>query len=51
MIGRESPLGLIKRVASKTDAQLERMLADLQTPEFIYEQPAVTETNTSSNTR
>jgi predicted ATPase len=43
VIGRESPLGLIKRVASTTDAQLERMLADLQTLEFIYEQPALTE--------
>jgi predicted ATPase/class 3 adenylate cyclase len=42
VIGRESPLGLIKRVASTTDAQLERMLADLQTLEFIYEQPALT---------
>ena len=44
VIGRESPLGLIKRVASTTDAQLERMLADLQALEFIYEQPAFTET-------
>ncbi len=42
VIGRESPLGLIKRVASTTDAQLDRMLADLQTLEFIYEQPALT---------
>ena len=42
VIGRESPLGLIKRVASTTDAQLGRMLAGLQTLEFIYEQPALT---------
>ena len=41
VIGRESPLGLIRRVASKAEAQLERMLADLRAAEFIYEQPAL----------
>ena len=43
VIGRESPLGLIRKVAAKAEAQLERMLADLQAVEFIYEQPTLTE--------
>jgi predicted ATPase len=43
VIGRESPLGLIRKVASKAEAQLERMLADLRAAEFIYEQPALTD--------
>ena len=43
VIGRESPLGLIRQVASKAEPQLERMLADLQAAEFIYEQPALTD--------
>jgi class 3 adenylate cyclase/predicted ATPase/ribosomal protein L40E len=43
VIGRESPLGLIREVASKAEAQLERMLADLRAAEFIYEQPALTD--------
>ena len=41
VIGRESSLGLISQVASQTDTQLERMLAELQASEFIYEQPAL----------
>jgi predicted ATPase len=40
VIGRESSLGLLSEVASYTDTQLERILADLQASEFIYEQPA-----------
>ncbi len=40
VIGRESSLGLLRQVASYADTQLERMLADLQAGEFIYEQPA-----------
>jgi len=43
VIGRKSPLSLIKKVAGKSDAQLERMLADLRAAEFIYEHPALTE--------
>ncbi len=39
VIGRESSLGLIRQVATYADAQLERMLTDLQAGEFIYEQP------------
>jgi predicted ATPase len=41
VLGREFPLGLIKRVAGKSDADLERMLSELQLAEFIYEQPAM----------
>jgi class 3 adenylate cyclase/predicted ATPase len=40
VIGRESLLGLLKKVVSPTEAQLERMLGALQAGEFIYEQPA-----------
>ena len=43
VIGRESPLGLIRKVADKAEPQLGRMLADLQAVEFIYEQPTLTE--------
>ena len=41
VLGREFPLGLIKRVAGKSDDELERMLSALQLAEFIYEQPAM----------
>ena len=41
VIGRESPLCLIREVASKAEPQLEQMLADLRASEFIYEQPAL----------
>src|SRR5712664_3989543 len=40
VIGRESLLGLLKKVVSRTEAQLQRMLGELQAGEFIYEQPA-----------
>ena len=43
VIGRESPLGLIRKVAAITEEQLKRMLSDLRAAEFIYEQPALTE--------
>ena len=43
VMGRESPLGLIRKVADRAEAQLERMLADLRAAEFIYEQPALTD--------
>ena len=43
VIGRESPLRLITKVASKAEAQLEPMLADLQAGEFIYQKPASTD--------
>jgi tetratricopeptide (TPR) repeat protein len=41
VLGREFPSGLIKRVTGKPDAELERMLSELQLGEFIYEQPAM----------
>ena len=40
VLGREFPLGLAQRVTAKSEDELERMLARLQTAEFIYEQPA-----------
>jgi len=44
VIGREFPLSLIRRVVAKPDDELNRMLNDLQLGEFIYEQPAVGDT-------
>ncbi len=43
VIGREFPLGLIKGVTQASGDEAERMLADLQFGEFIYEQPAFPE--------
>jgi class 3 adenylate cyclase/tetratricopeptide (TPR) repeat protein len=40
VMGKEFRLALVKRVAGKADDELQRMLADLQLGEFIYEQPA-----------
>jgi predicted ATPase len=41
VIGREFALSLVRRlVEGMKDDELERMLADLQVAEFIYEQPA-----------
>jgi class 3 adenylate cyclase/tetratricopeptide (TPR) repeat protein len=41
VIGREFALSLVRRVVDgRKDDELERMLADLQMAEFIYEQPA-----------
>jgi predicted ATPase len=51
VLGREAPLGLIRKVTVKGEAQLDRMLADLQAAEFIYEQPALTEAEYVSSTR
>jgi class 3 adenylate cyclase/predicted ATPase len=39
VIGRESPLGLLRQVSSHGHNQLKSMLAELQAGEFIYEQP------------
>ena len=41
VIGRESPLGLIRKVVAKAEVQLDPMLAELRAAEFIYEQPAL----------
>jgi class 3 adenylate cyclase/tetratricopeptide (TPR) repeat protein len=40
VLGREFPLGLIKRVTGKSENELEPMLSVLRLAEFIYEQPA-----------
>src|SRR5260370_17408247 len=42
-MGRESPLGLVRQVASHVDTRLDRMLGELQAAEFIYEQRALTD--------
>ena len=44
VIGREFPLSLIRTVVRKSDDEINRMLNDLQLGEFIYEQPAVGDT-------
>jgi class 3 adenylate cyclase/tetratricopeptide (TPR) repeat protein len=41
VLGREFQSGLIKRVADKSDDEVERILSNLQLAEFIYEQPAI----------
>ena len=43
VVGREFPIGLIRRVVQLSDVELDRMLGDLQFAEFIYEQPAFPE--------
>jgi class 3 adenylate cyclase/tetratricopeptide (TPR) repeat protein len=44
VIGREFPLSLIRAVVTKSDDVLNRLLSELQLGEFIYEQPAVGDT-------
>jgi tetratricopeptide (TPR) repeat protein len=44
VIGREFPLSLICAVVTRSDDELNRLLNDLQLGEFIYEQPAVGDT-------
>jgi class 3 adenylate cyclase/predicted ATPase len=44
VIGREFSLSLIRAVVPKSDDELNRLLNDLQLGEFIYEQPAVGDT-------
>jgi class 3 adenylate cyclase len=44
VIGREFPLSLIRAVVTKSEEKLNRLLNDLQLAEFIYEQPAVGDT-------
>ena len=43
VIGKEFPIGLIRRIVGKPDDELAPMLAALQAAEFIYEQPAFPE--------
>jgi len=44
VIGRESPRALITKMTVMPEAPLERMLAELRAAEFIYEQPALGDT-------
>src|SRR5262249_20048915 len=44
VIGREFPMSLIRAVVPRSDDELNHMLGDLQLGEFIYEQPAVGDT-------
>jgi predicted ATPase len=44
VIGRQFPMSLIGAVVSKARDHLDRLLNDLQLGEFIYEQPAVGDT-------
>jgi len=44
VIGKEFPFSLVREVIKKPDDELNRMLNDLQLAEFIYEQPAVGDT-------
>jgi class 3 adenylate cyclase/tetratricopeptide (TPR) repeat protein len=44
VIGREFPTSLIRAVVAKGDDELDRILNDLQLGEFIYEQPAIGDT-------
>jgi predicted ATPase/class 3 adenylate cyclase len=44
VVGHECPLSLARRLASMAEPQVERILADLQSAEFIYEEAAVADT-------
>jgi tetratricopeptide (TPR) repeat protein len=44
VMGKEFKLGLVRAVVANSEGELERMLSDLQLGEFIYEQPAVGDT-------
>jgi tetratricopeptide (TPR) repeat protein len=44
VLGREYSLSLIRAVVAQSDDELRRLLNDLQLGEFIYEQPAVADT-------
>src|SRR5258708_3493710 len=43
VIGKEFPIGLVRRVVGKPDDEIAPMLSNLQAAEFIYEQPAFPE--------
>jgi predicted ATPase/class 3 adenylate cyclase len=43
VIGKEFPIGLVRRVVGQPDDALAPMLSNLQAAEFIYEQPAFPE--------
>jgi class 3 adenylate cyclase/tetratricopeptide (TPR) repeat protein len=41
VLGKEFPVRLVSKVTDKSDDELNRMLANLQSAEFIYEQPTM----------
>ena len=41
VLGKEFTLRHLKAMVARSDSELERMLADLQMAEFIYEQPSM----------
>ncbi len=43
VVGRQSPLELLRKVTGKSDPELEQSLHALQIAEFVYEQPALPE--------
>ncbi|MGE0824916.1 MAG: adenylate/guanylate cyclase domain-containing protein [Candidatus Binatia bacterium] len=43
VIGREFPFGLVRQVIAQPEDELYRLLSSLQGKEFLYEQPAFTE--------
>jgi predicted ATPase/class 3 adenylate cyclase len=43
VIGKQARLGLIRQIVPAAEAQLQRMLADLQASEFISERPALSD--------
>jgi predicted ATPase len=43
VIGREFPLSLVRQVVPQSEEELYRLLASLQSKEFLYEQPAFPE--------
>jgi class 3 adenylate cyclase/predicted ATPase len=45
IIGREFPLSLVRKVITQPEDELYRLLAALQSKEFLYEQPAFPEPN------
>jgi len=45
VIGKEFPLGLLRKVAAQPEEELHTLLSRLQAGEFIYEQPAFPESD------
>ncbi len=43
IIGKEFPRRLVREVSGKSDDELDRLLSGLQTAEFIYEQPSISD--------
>jgi predicted ATPase len=43
IIGRQFPLSLVRKVVSRPEEELYRLLSSLQSKEFLYEQPAFPE--------